>query len=107
MAKELEPAPSYDPEVEKARIEAYKATQEGWQRVATSVTEAFRNYAMRSKEIEQRSFWAILGVMLVLFIGVGLLTWQGILPAEGLIFLVGVMVGYLVSLSPLARPTAR
>lgn len=29
MAKELEPTPSYDPEVEKAKIEAYKATHEG------------------------------------------------------------------------------
>ena len=118
MPNELEPTPSYDPEVEKKRIEAYEAIQkatqdqqktlqEGWQKVATSVVEAFRSHATRSKEIEERSFWLILVTIIIFVIVVGLLTWQGIVPAEGFTFLVGIVVGYLISLSPLARIIGR
>ncbi|MCL0053001.1 hypothetical protein M1M86_00710 [Dehalococcoidales bacterium] len=118
MEDELEVRPPYDPEVEKRRIEAYELTQkaaqetqktihEGWQKVVNEVTNAIREHMILSKEVEHRSFRNILITVVTLFVGVGLLTWQGIVPAEGFTFLVGAIIGYLLSLSPLARPTSK
>jgi hypothetical protein len=107
MSNELQPTPPYDPEVEKRRIEASQATQKGWQEVVTNAIEAIKGYAIRSKEIEQRSFWIVLSAIVILVLVVAWLTWLKIVPAEGLTFLVGIVVGYLISLSPLARTIGR
>ena len=107
MSNELQPTPPYDPEVEKRRIEASEAVQEGWQKVVTNTIEAIKSYTIRSKEIEERSFWIIIAAIAIFVIIVGLLTWQGIVPAEGFTFLIGIVVGYLISLSPLARTIGR
>lgn len=114
MSDELEPTPSYSPEVEIRRIEAYeviqkstleqqKTMQEGWQKIVTDVTEAVKSYAIRRKELEERSSWIILTAVVILVLVVAALTWIKIVPAEGLTFLVGIVIGYLISLSPLSH----
>jgi hypothetical protein len=112
MSNEIEPIQPYDPEVEKRRIEANETIQkdfqaqqkyihEGWQGVVNKAIEAIKNNLLRNKEIEARNFIGILIVIVIIFISASLLTWQKIVPAEGLTFLAGTIVGYLISL---ARP---
>lgn len=118
MADELEPKPSNNAEIETKRIEAYKEVekkkmesaenlQKGWQEVISNITNAIERSWKYGKEAERYHFRNILIVVIILFIGVGVLTWLKIVPGEVFALFAGTIIGYLLSIGPLGRPPAK
>ena len=118
MTDELEPTPDNNAEITAKNIEAQKDVEKmklqssenlhkGWQEVITNITNAFERSWKYGKESERYNFRNILIIVVLLFIGVGVLTWQKIVPGEVFAFFTGTIIGYLLSMSPLGRPPAK
>ena len=110
MEDELKPKPSSEIELkkigielEKRRIESGESLQKGWQEVVSNIVEAIERSWKYGKEIESRFSRNILILILVLLISVGLLTYLGTIPGQVFTFFAGTIVGYLLSITPLAR----
>ncbi len=99
MPNNKKPISPDDREMKKIEIEAYEKTQSGWQRIADKIVDALKEGFLRNKKIESHNFIAILVVIFLVFVSISLLTWQKVLPAEGLYFFSGTIVGYLISLT--------
>jgi len=89
-------------------LRVYEEIQRGWQdtlrELATKAIEAIEKGAASAREASKRISYAILIVVTLLFLVIAALTWQGIVPGEALTFLLGIVVGYLLSVMPF-RPT--
>lgn len=107
MTNESEPKTSSDVNVEIKKIESTERLQEGWQKIINNVVDAFERSWKHGKQVERYNFRIILIVAVILFVGVGLLTWQKIVQGETFALLAGTIIGYLLSISPLGRPPAK
>ena len=96
----------YDPEVEKIKIEAYKDIQKGWQDKVIEVANILKEVWLVGKEAEKKVTYYIFIVISIIFLGTLYLTKIGVVPGESFAFLVGIIVGYLISITPIRRPGA-
>lgn len=92
----------YDPEVEKKRLDVQKEVTSGWQKTLSdavaNLTNAWKEgRAAEYKNVITLSKW-IIAVCLVFFAGVGVLVYLGKISGDALVFLTGIIVGYLLSL---------
>jgi hypothetical protein len=99
----------YDPEVEKKRLDVQKEvasiqaeTLKGWQKTLSDAIAGLANAWKEGRAAEYRnvitlSKW-IIAVCVVFFAGVGVLVYLGKISGDALVFLIGIIVGYLLSL---------
>ena len=103
----------YDTEVEKKRLDVQKEiasiqaniqaeTSRGWQKTISDGIAGLTNAWKEGRAAEYKnaitlSKW-IIAVCVVLFAGVGVLVYLGKISGDALVFLTGIIVGYLLSL---------
>lgn len=87
--------PPYDPEVELKKIET-------WEKIANENIEKVLDFLHVSKKIEYQSTLAISKWIFVLigifFVITAVLTYTGKVSGDSLVFLIGIIVGYMLSL---------
>jgi hypothetical protein len=104
LPKEIEPQLPYDVEVEKKRLEVYQDIQRGWQEKLTEITGIIKEAWASGKEIERKIVLYIFGLVGLFFVGTAILTAIGVVPGEAFTFLLGIIVGYLLSITPIRAP---
>lgn len=98
----LPPGLTYDREVALKQIEIEEKKTLGWQKIVESNIGNAMNYWKEAKEAEYRgvltiSKW-IFELIGLFFVGMTILTYFGKVSGDSLSFLIGVIVGYMLSL---------
>ena len=96
---EVEEPLSYDPEVEKKRLEAYENIQKGWQEVANKGMDTLNEILKTGEKRGLIKLGILLGVVIIIFGCTAFLAYNKTISGEAFTFFVGTLVGYLLAYS--------
>lgn len=90
---------TYDPEVEKKRLEVYESIQKGWQSVADKGLNTFNEILKTGGRKRLINLGLFLPVILVIFAVTAFLAYKKVISGESFTFFVGTIVGFLFAYS--------